>query len=436
MVASQSRQGMELQAQLRPELRALPGVLQTLGMLTMTHQEVVEATERCLAENPVLERADGHPCPGCGRHVSSGICHRCRSRGPSAEFHDGTEAGTDPFRTIEADAGVAVRSECRHALSLVVAHLTGRGLLDADISEIARLHGLATADVNEALRALRVVGPPGIGARDIVGLLTAQAEALVQARQAPGWLPRLVRDHLPDLAEGHLEDTAEMMGISEEEVTDGLAIIRARLRPFVVVEMSPIDTPELSADVFLYSNPDGSIEVEVPTSSWFGLRAVDLAAGLGNVPEARQWLAGHELAARQLIRQVDGRADVLLRVTRFAVAHQSGFLEHGPGHHRALTRTAVAKELGVHPSTVSRAVRGKRLRLPPGEVVDLSCLFGKGVAARTTLQGLISNHGANVSDAALRNELSRQGFDIARRTVAKYRHALPADPTASPRQPH
>ena len=67
-----SGQNFEMQARLRTGLSTLPGVLQTLGMLAMTHQDVATATERCLAENPVLERMDGHPCPGCGRHVSSG----------------------------------------------------------------------------------------------------------------------------------------------------------------------------------------------------------------------------------------------------------------------------------------------------------------------------------------------------------------------------
>ena len=307
MVAGRPRQDLELQARLRPELRAVPGVLQTLGMLTMTHQEVVAATERCLAENPVLERAEGHPCPGCGRHVSGGVCHRCRTRGVGREFHDGIEAGTDPFRTLEAEAGMEVRSDCRHALPLVLAHLTGRGLLDADAAEIARLHGLASAEVDEALRAIRAVGPPGIGASDVTTLLATQAETLVLARQAPGWLPRLVRDHLSDLAEGTPEDVAEAMGITVGEVGNGLAIIRERLRPFAVAETSPVDTPAPGADVFLYRQPDGSIQVEVPTSSWFGLRTVDLAAGLGGAsgPDSG-WPAR---ARRPATHRQGGRAD-------------------------------------------------------------------------------------------------------------------------------
>ena len=255
-------------------------------------------------------------------------------------------------------------------------------------------------------------------------MLTAQSEALVEASQAPDWLPRLVSGHLADLAAGSTTAVARSMGITEDEALDGLAIIKQRLRPFAAAEMTERDAPVPTADVFLYRTPDGSLEVEVPASAWFGLRTVDLSQGLRGAPEARQWLAEHELAAQRLIYQVDRRADVLVRITQCAASQQKNFLDHGDGHHRPLTRTAVAQELGLHPSTVSRAVRGKRLRLPSGEVADLSCLFGKGVATRTALQGLLTGAQNAVSDEVLREQLSRLGFDVARRTVTKYRHSL------------
>ncbi|MGC0236638.1 hypothetical protein [Arthrobacter sp. SD76] len=64
MASGGPSQAVQLQAGLQTELRALPGLLKAMGMLAMTHEEVHQATEHLLAENPVLERADGHPCPG------------------------------------------------------------------------------------------------------------------------------------------------------------------------------------------------------------------------------------------------------------------------------------------------------------------------------------------------------------------------------------
>lgn len=425
-------QSLQLQAGLQAELRAVPGLMKALGMLTMTHQEVAEATERSLAENPVLERTDGHPCPGCGRHVSSGTCHRCRAKRTAPQFQDGAEPGLDPFRTLEADAGLEVRSDCRPALEYVFAHLTARGVLDADSEEIAELHGLTSEEVQEAIRALRAVGPPGIASTSVVALLGAQAEALVEGGEVPAWLPRLVGEHLGDLGEGSTAAVARSMGITQQEVMAGLAIIRARLRPFAAFETSATSDAVPTADVFLYRRPDGSLEVEVPASAWFGLQMVDLSEGLRASSDAKQWLAEHELAAQRLIYQIDRRANALLRITECAVTHQKDFLDHGTGHHRPLTRTAVAQEIGLHPSTVSRAVSGKRLRLPSGAVTDLSCLFGKGQAPRATLEGLLAAAPGAMSDEALRGELARNGFEIARRTVNKYRRSLRTDGAAGP----
>jgi len=425
MAIDGSGHGLQLQAGMQPELRALPGLLKALGMLAMTHEEVAQATERALAENPVLERAEGHPCPGCGRHVASGSCFRCRGQSGVSQFSGAPDPAVNPFASLAADAGVEVRPDCRHALELVLTHLTTRGLLDCEPAEIAQVHGLRPDQVHEALRAIRAVGPPGIAATSVVEMLAVQAEALVHAGQAPDWLPRLVRGHLADLAAGSTAAVVRAMGLSEGQVLAGLALVRERLRPFVAVDTSAAAAGVPTADVFLYRRPDGSVEVEVPASAWFGLQVADLSAGLPAASEARQWLTEHELAARRLLYQIDRRAGALLRITECAVMHQKDFLDHGAGYHRPLTRTAVALEIGLHPSTVSRAVGGKRLRLPSGAVTDLACLFGKGVAARTALQESLAAGAA--SDEKLRGELARNGFTIARRTVNKYRHSLQQD---------
>lgn len=416
--------GLQLQAGLHAELRALPGLLNAMGMLAMTHAEVALETERALAGNPVLERAEGHPCPGCGRHVGSGTCRRCRGNGRVSRFQDGVEPAVDPFATLEADAGAEVRPDCRHALELVLAHLTSRGLLDREPEDIAEVHGLGAEQVEEALRAIRAVGPPGIASTTVVELLAVQAEALVHAGQAPPWLPRLVRGHLEDLAAGSTAAVGHSMGLTEGQVLAGLAIVRERLRPFVAAVTDETDPGVPAADVFLYRRPDGSMEVEVPSSAWFGLQVVDLSAGLPAESGAQQWLAEHERAAHQLIYQIDRRANALLRITECAVMHQKDFLVHGAGHHRPLTRTAVALEIGLHPSTVSRAVSGKRLRLPSGSITDLACLFGKGLAPRAAMQAFLTAAPGGMSDEQLREKLARTGFPIARRTVNKYRHSL------------
>jgi RNA polymerase sigma-54 factor len=137
---------------------------------------------------------------------------------------------------------------------------------------------------------------------------------------------------------------------------------------------------------------------------------------------AAAWLGEHERAARALLQQIDNRAGVLRRVATCVVRRQAGFFDRGPAGQALLTRTEVADELGLHPSTVSRAVAGKTLRCPNGKVIGLASLFGGDVAIKAAIADIAGRQ--RMSDSQLRAELAAQGFHLARRTVAKYRAEL------------
>lgn len=422
-----------MQPQARHELQTVPGIMQTLGLLTLTHAELMETADHALAENPMLERADGHPCLGCGRHIVSGYCPRCRAeRGtslPGQFAGQDREQGMDPFQTLEVLARLEVRPKGRRALPVVVAHLTSRGLLDEDPQDIAASHGLQPEEVAEALRALKAAGPAGLGERSITELLAVQAEDLVSRALAPDWLPLMIRKHLEDLGSGDVQRIAIDSQLSPNEVAQGVELIRTKLRPFALAPEAERNDAS-PADIFLYRNSDGTLEVEVPASSWFGLRVTEREPGLNLDRDSREWLERYQGQARLLLRQLDTRAEILLRITAYAANRQSGYLEHGPRAHRDLTRTNVAFELGVHPSTVSRAVQGKMLRLPSGRVVELACLFGRGIADRWLLERLLGLD-PGLSDQQLCDQMSRQGITLARRTITKYRHTLHTHPASS-----
>lgn len=410
MAATRPVASIDLQLRSRPELRALPGVLHALRMLPLTHLDVAERVEAALADNPVLERAPGHPCPICGRHGARTAC----CRGPRA----GEEPATNPFGTLEADAGCEIRSDCRPALAVVIAHLTPRGLLDTEPEEIARLHGLPSAAVAEAVRAVKTVGPPGIAETTVPALLEAQARRLVDTGQATPLVLEIVRHHLTAVAD---DDPAAVPGATARAAREAFALIRTRLRPTAVADTVADDAgpPRHPADIEVRRTAAGW-RVDVPDSRWFGLRVVDRPAGLDQA--ARDWLAPHEKAATDLIDQLDARASVLRRVAGATVRRQAGYFDRGPTAHVDLTRTDVAGELGLHPSTVSRAVAGKTLRHPDGRILSLGTLFGGAVAIKFHLAELTA--AARLTDQQLCEALARTGFTIARRTVAKYRAEL------------
>ena len=128
---------------------------------------------------------------------------------------------------------------------------------------------------------------------------------------------------------------------------------------------------------------------------------------------------------------VDRRAGVLRRVARRVVHAQRDFVLHGPSAHRPLTRDRVATALGLHPSTVSRAVQGAVVALPDGRVQPLSAFFGPAVAVVDCLARMLASNDPPRSDADAAVRLRLAGHVVARRTVTKYRHLLERRPSGA-----
>lgn len=404
--------GLELRT--RAELRAVPGLVQSLRLLPLGYDALAGAVERALTDNPMLERS-GSACPGCGRR---GTCRRCSG----VLRYAGRDPTVTPFDTLEAAAACEIRSDCRVALPVVISHLNGRGLLDAEPEEIATAHDLAPNVVAEAVRAIKAAGPVGVAETSVVDLLLAQARDLVTAGEAAPSIVELVRDHLEAVAAGDTATVARELKISARKVEAAFRLVRARLRPVAVVEVPERPETARVPDVFVYRSRSGDLEVEVPDSDWFGLGLADVPPTLKADVDASAWLGGHERAARDLLRQLDTRASVLRRVATYLVDRQAGYIERGAAAHVPLTRTDVAAELGLHPSTVSRCVAGKTLRRPDGEIVPLADLLGGAVAIKARIAELAA--AGRVSDARLCRALADSGHIVARRTVAKYRAEL------------
>jgi RNA polymerase sigma-54 factor len=136
--------------------------------------------------------------------------------------------------------------------------------------------------------------------------------------------------------------------------------------------------------------------------------------------KSEQWQADLENASL-LVKCIQQRDHTLVRLMQRIVMLQRKFILHGDAHLAPVTRARIADELAVHESTISRAVSGKAVQLPNRRIVPLSKFFDRSLHIRTALRDIISNEKKPLSDTQISKLLEKQGYQVARRTVAKYR---------------
>jgi RNA polymerase sigma-54 factor len=134
--------------------------------------------------------------------------------------------------------------------------------------------------------------------------------------------------------------------------------------------------------------------------------------------------------AHAFLGRLEQRWRALKALGEALALHQDAFLRHGPDHLRPLNRAQIARELGVHESTVSRSVAGKHAALPAGGVVPLSDFFAASPDALDVLRDLVACEPRPLPDAMLAQAMRRRGYPVARRTVAKYRESLGIPPVS------
>jgi RNA polymerase sigma-54 factor len=199
-----------------------------------------------------------------------------------------------------------------------------------------------------------------------------------------------------------------------------LDLIRRRLRPYPAFDGNATEVRSyVVPDVVVREHdeiPDEyTVELVEPALSRLRLRPCPRrgAGGDESVPRARSFLA-----------QLHDRRETLRRVVEYAVERQKAFVAAGPAALRPLTRVEVAAALGLHESTVSRAVADKYMLLPDGTLVPLSRFFGVRGGVDEELRRLLESADGPVSDQHLADLLHAAGYPIARRTVAKRRARL------------
>lgn len=351
------------------------------------------------------------------------------------------------FRLEARDPAVLAAGE------YLVGCLDERGYVDLTEDQAARDAELPVAAVAAALRILRTLDPPGVGARDLRDCLLLQ----LQARGREGSLAwRLVSERFDQLAAGQREQAARGLAGGPAAVRRALAEIRTlRPHPGRLVGGGPVRYiyPDLSVLCV-----EGQWLVQVDDRTVPRVRCAAWGrewASAETDPAAQAVVRERFAAARRLVRALERRRGTLLRVMESILEEQGEFFERGTAFLRPMSLRTVAGRLGLHESTIARVVRSKHAQTPRG-LLPLRFFFSGGLrtehgpdassrAVRARIGAFVAreDHGRPLTDAEIARRLAGEGIRVARRTVAKYRVSMrieraqrrraPAGPRVRPR---
>lgn len=452
-----SLEGPALHLEISPRLAMHPShlLLVLTSMLQLSSQELEEAIDRETAENPALERSESGSCPICDGEAGA-ACPRCRTlTAPAGDRAGGSTARTvdvagqpTPQQVLQEEVQLLLPAEEIPLAEFVVGSLDDRGFLPGGGEGVAGQLGVDASRVMRVLDALREVGPPGIGACDVRECLLLQLDRLESDRGASDpehiVLSRaraVVEGHLQALARGRFPSIARALGATVEEVQGARAFIRTRLSPYPgygLADSQPVSPVLPDVVVRQLSQYPGRLQVELVDEERFTLRVdplyrllADMASGVaprvaprGLDPQSRRHVRQAVRRASLFIQCMADRNRTLRRIAEHVVDAQRGFVLGGPRDLRPLTRARVAQALGVHESTVSRAISGKYVMLPSGKIVAFRDFFDASLGVQDALRRVIEDEPRSLSDRELAERLDDLGYRVARRTVAKYRLRL------------
>jgi RNA polymerase sigma-54 factor len=351
--------------------------------------------------------------------------------GPDFDQFEGAAASLVDH--LSAQAGAALTGvDLLIALDLI-GQLDEAGYLAVNLLEIAQRLAVPKARVEAALAMIQGFDPTGVGARTLGECLS------LQAREADRYDPAMevLLDNLDLLADGRMAQIRRICGVDEEDLADMIRELRAYdPKPGLKYGSSP--SQGLVPDLFVRGLADGwAVEINSATLPRLLINRsyyAELMSGANKASKA--WLGDCLASANWLAKALDQRQRTIIRVASEIVKHQDGFFRRGVEHLRPLTLRTIADTIEMHESTVSRVTSNKYLMCDRG-MFELKYFFTSGIAAsdggeavsaeavksriKTLIQAELPD--AILSDDTLVDMLKADGFDIARRTVAKYREA-------------
>ncbi|PXA83553.1 RNA polymerase sigma-54 factor [Nostoc sp. 3335mG] len=337
---------------------------------------------------------------------------------------------------LTAQAGSVLSGDDLLIAGHIIDALDEAGYLTVPLLDIAERLGAPLSQVERVLVVVQTFDPTGIGARDLAECLALQAK---EADRYDPCMQKLIAN-LDILARGDLARLRRICGVDEEDMADMIRELRA-YDPKPGLQFAPSETQPVVPDVFVAPTAKGGWAVELNNATLPRLIVnrsyyAELAGAAAD-KSSKAWLNDSLQSANWLMKALDQRARTIIKVASEIVKQQEAFFRQGVEHLRPLTLRTIAEAIGMHESTVSRVTSNKYLACPRG-LFELKYFFTSAIqsadggeaasaqAVKSHIAKLIADEAADdiLSDDSLVDLLKERGFDIARRTVAKYREAL------------
>ena len=401
----------EISLEISQKLALTPELRQSIQILQMSAVELATTIEKEYLENPLLEIEYAEE--------------------PLRQIEDKNLEPKDVSTPTLQDflieqAKFAFGAEKLTAAKFLIESLDNRGYLTAEISELAQILQVEERFLEEILAEIQKFEPTGVGARNLSECLRLQAE---RRGIYSGILALIIEKHLEKVSEHKIKEISRAEKVTMEEVRAAIEKIR---------ELNPKPGASYGFEAVKFIVPDVRVdkfgEIELSTQIP-RLSLSEVYSEAKNLDEdAKIYVASRLSAAKQLIIAIRRREQTILRVVEEIIRRQGEFLEKGIEYLKPMTMREVAEALGLHESTISRAVANKFIELPFG-VVEMRKIFNSAALSaeemtsarvKSMIMELISAEDKKnpLSDKKLAEILSERGILVARRTVMKYREQI------------
>jgi RNA polymerase sigma-54 factor len=463
---------------LRQEQILSASQIQSLDILMSTMMELQAKVEQELAVNPVLEQdeknGEEYYEPDSATKNSDSLVEQGDEKAENLKdddydnFNQLTESWHDYLPSVNTTQNYSVDEEKRayffnslidtpsmekdltdqvsflnldsymnNLCKLIIGSLDDQGYFRGSLADLAVIGGSDLNDMEKALKIVQKLDPSGIGAKDLKESLLLQLERSNKTNKDV--LSEIINNYLDDIASNQLPLVAKKLGIGLDELSNYLQIIK-KFNPYPYFGRSLNDDAIFIIPEISIIKEDGEYKVVLDKEYQPRLRISDYYLNIlsdKNTPkETKDYIKNKVLSGNHIIKSIEQRQDTIKKIVEVIIDTQYEFLEHGLEHLIPLTMKDVADKIGVHETTVSRAVSNKYARTPQG-IVELRYFFSAGfqssegdmISNKSVMEKIreiveLEDKKKPLSDDAIKKILNDEGIPVARRTVAKYREEV------------